>query len=106
MSEFKEEPFVLRERTLGQILDDAVARVPDNDAIIYVDRDYRQTWREFAANVDQLAKGLMALGIQRGEKVAIWATNVPYGSTLSSAATCPPSPLATAPTYRTVAAST
>jgi len=78
MSSAFDEPFVLRERTLGQILDEAVARCPDNDAVIYVDRDYRQTWREFSANVDHLAKGLMALGIQRGEKVAIWATNVPY----------------------------
>lgn len=70
--------FVLREKTLGQILDETVARYPDNDALVYVDRDYRQTWTEFSNNVDQLAKGLMALGVQRGEKVAIWATNVPY----------------------------
>ncbi len=74
----EEKNFTVRERTLGQILDDAVALCPDNDALIYVDRDYRQTWREFSANVDQLAKGLMALGIKKGEKVAIWATNVPY----------------------------
>lgn len=72
------EPFAVRERTIGQILDDTVARFPDNDAVIYVDRDYRQTYREFATVVDDLAKGLMALGVQRGEKVAIWATNVPY----------------------------
>ncbi|MCL2123485.1 MAG: AMP-binding protein [Desulfovibrionaceae bacterium] len=72
------EPFVLREHTLGQVLDATVARFPDNDAIVYVDRDYRQTWREFGRTVDDLAKGLMALGIRKGEKVAIWATNVPY----------------------------
>lgn len=72
------ESFAVRERTLGQILDETVARYPDNDAVIYVDRDYRQTYREFAQVVDDLAKGLMALGVQRGEKVAIWATNVPY----------------------------
>ncbi|MEG2171954.1 MAG: AMP-binding protein [Desulfovibrionaceae bacterium] len=74
----RQKQFVLREWTLGQILDDTVARFPDNDAVIYADRDFRQTWREFAAVVDDLAKGLMALGIQRGEKVAVWATNVPY----------------------------
>ena len=74
----EEETFVLRELTLGQILDEAVARCPDNDALIYVDRDYRQTWREFSDHVDLLAKGLMALGVQKGEKVAIWATNVPH----------------------------
>ncbi|EPR44563.1 AMP-dependent synthetase and ligase [Desulfovibrio sp. X2] len=68
----------VREITLGQILDETVARVPDNEALVYVDRDFRLTWREFAALVDRLAKGMMALGVQRGEKVAVWATNVPY----------------------------
>ncbi|SKA91116.1 fatty-acyl-CoA synthase [Paucidesulfovibrio gracilis DSM 16080] len=68
----------LKERTLGQLLDEAVENYPDNEAVVYVDRDYRQTYREFAEKVDTLAKGLMALGVKRGEKVAIWATNVPY----------------------------
>jgi len=72
------DEFAVRERTLGQILDETVAKYPDNDAVIYVDRDYRQTYRQFAEVVDDLAKGLMALGVQHGEKVAVWATNVPY----------------------------
>ena len=72
------EVFALREKTLGQILDETVANYPDHDALVYVDREYRQTWAEFSNNVDQLARGLMALGVKRGEKVAIWATNVPY----------------------------
>lgn len=77
--EFMEfEEFKLRNKTLGQLLDEAVARCPDNDAVIYVDREFRQTWAEFRNNVDDLARGLMALGVQPGEKVAIWATNVPF----------------------------
>lgn len=72
------EPFVLREKTLGQLLDEVIARHPDNEAVVYVDRDYRQTWRQFGQVVDDLAKGLMALGVRKGEKVALWATNVPY----------------------------
>jgi fatty-acyl-CoA synthase len=64
--------------TLGQILDRAVTAHPDNEAIIYVDRNFRLTYREFSQTVDRLAKGLMALGVQKGEKVAIWATNIPY----------------------------
>ncbi|MGW8195395.1 MAG: AMP-binding protein [Desulforhopalus sp.] len=47
-------------------------------AIVYVDRDFRLTYRQFSRAVDEMAKGLMALGIQKGEKVAVWATNVPY----------------------------
>ena len=68
--------FELREKTLGQILDETVARIPDKGAIVYADRNYRQTWREFADTVDLFAKGLMALGVQKGEKVAVWASRV------------------------------
>lgn len=75
----------LTELTLGQILDQTVAKFPDNDAIVYVDRDYRLTYREFSRAVDEMAKGLMALGIQKGEKVAIWATNIPHWVTLQFA---------------------
>lgn len=66
------------EKTLGQILDETIEKNPHNPAVIYVDRGYRQSWQEFGDTVDQLAKGLMALGVQKGEKVAVWATNVPY----------------------------
>ncbi|MCL2148896.1 MAG: AMP-binding protein [Methanomassiliicoccaceae archaeon] len=69
---------ITRDATLGTLLDEIVARCPDNDAVVYVDRGYRQTWREFKATVDDIAKGLMAMGVQRGEKVALWATNVPH----------------------------
>ncbi len=68
----------LREVTLGQLLDEAIEAHPDNEAIVYVDRNLRMTYREFGEVVDSLAKGLMALGVQKGEKVAVWATNVPY----------------------------
>jgi fatty-acyl-CoA synthase len=78
--------FILQERTLGQILDETVQRFPEHDALIYVGHDTRQTWREFADTVDRLGRGLMALGIQPGEKIAIWATNVPYWITLMFAA--------------------
>jgi fatty-acyl-CoA synthase len=69
---------ILREITLGRLLDEAVAGHPNNDAVVYVDRGYRLTYSQFAEMVDLLAKGLMHLGVQRGEKVAVWATNVPY----------------------------
>ncbi|KAB1438984.1 AMP-binding protein [Pseudodesulfovibrio senegalensis] len=68
----------LRNVTLGQILDETVQKYPDNDAVIYVDRDFRLTWSQFGELVDDLAKGLMAMGIKKGEKVAVWANNVPY----------------------------
>ncbi len=64
--------------TLGQLLDQAVARHPDNDAVVYADRNFRLTSREFGHLVERLARGLMALGVEKDEKVAVWATNVPY----------------------------
>lgn len=67
----------LREVTLGQMLDESAARYPDREALIYVDRNYRMTWRQLGEQTDRLARGLMAMGVQKGEKVAIWATNVP-----------------------------
>ncbi len=68
----------LREITLGTLLDEAVESFPDNDAVVYVDRDFRLTYREFSHVVDQMAKGLMTLGVKKGEKVAVWASNVPH----------------------------
>ena len=71
-----------REATLGQLLDETVSKFPDTDAIVYPDRDYRLTWSQFSDVIDTVAKGLMAMGVQRGEKVMIWATNVPHWPTL------------------------
>ncbi|MFA7150061.1 MAG: AMP-binding protein, partial [Candidatus Methanomethylophilaceae archaeon] len=62
---------------LGDLLDKCIREHPDNDAIVYVDRDLRLSWKEFGVEVDRIAKGLMAMGVKRGEKVGIWATNVP-----------------------------
>ncbi len=76
---------VTRDWTIGAALDAVVARVPHQDAVIYADRDYRLTWKEFAQQVDMTAKGLMALGIKKGDKVGIWATNVPHWITLQFA---------------------
>ena len=71
-------PQQLQSLTLGQILDRTVATHGDRDALSYVDRDFRLSYQEFARVVDRLAKGLMALGVKKGEKVAVWATNIPY----------------------------
>ncbi|MCF8086062.1 MAG: AMP-binding protein [Desulfohalobiaceae bacterium] len=68
----------LRETTLGDMLQETIEQYPENEAVVYVDRDFRMTYREFGQLVDDMAKGLMALGVQKGEKVAVWATNVPH----------------------------
>ncbi|MBU1229184.1 MAG: AMP-binding protein [Proteobacteria bacterium] len=68
----------LREITLGQMLDETVEQWPNRDAVVYADRGLRLSWRQFSDLVDEVAQGLMALGVQRGEKVAVWASNVPH----------------------------
>ncbi len=76
---------ITRDLTIGAAFDLAVARFPEQDAIVYADRDYRLSWRQFSDQVDRMAKGLMALGVKKGDKVAIWATNVPHWVTLQFA---------------------
>jgi fatty-acyl-CoA synthase len=75
----------IRDITLGRLLDETIEKYPDTEAVVYVDRDFRLTYREFGALVDTVAKGLMALGVKKGEKVAVWANNVPYWVTLQFA---------------------
>ena len=75
----------LREITLGDLLDETAAKFGDRDALVYADRDFRLTYRQFNDLVDEMAKGLMALGVEKGEKVAVWATNIPYWVTLQFA---------------------
>lgn len=63
--------------TVGKQLEKVAREYPNAQAIKYTDRDYTRTWKEFNEECDKAAKGLLALGIRKGDKVAIWATNVP-----------------------------
>ncbi|MDR2475177.1 MAG: AMP-binding protein [Bacteroidales bacterium] len=67
----------LFDRTLGEWLEYWASTTPDREYIVYSDRNLRFTWKQFNKRVDDLAKGLMAIGIQKGCHVGIWATNVP-----------------------------
>lgn len=73
------------ELTIGQLLDDIARRYPDRDALVYPDRDIRYSWREFNELCRQVAKGLLRLGIKKGDNIAIWAYNVPEWVILSFA---------------------
>ncbi|MBO4806414.1 MAG: AMP-binding protein [Paludibacteraceae bacterium] len=67
----------LSERTLGQWLEYWAEKTPDKEYIVYSDRDLRFTWKSFNQRVDNLAKGLISIGVEKGSHVGIWATNVP-----------------------------
>jgi fatty-acyl-CoA synthase len=67
--------------TIGDLLDDRARSFPDIEAIVYrypeIGLNLRMTYRQYQAEADRLAKGLLSLGINKGEHVAVWATNVP-----------------------------
>lgn len=63
--------------TLGEILEKWALETPDHDFIVYPDRNLRFTYSDFNDRVDRLAKGMLYIGIQPGQKVGIWAKNVP-----------------------------
>jgi len=65
----------LSEQTIGQALDAAIARGPDSLALISRHQNLRLTYREFGARVETLAAGLVALGLEKGDRVGIWAPN-------------------------------
>jgi len=63
--------------TIGQALAATVARHGAGDALVFPQLGLRLSYCQFLERVDEAARGLLALGIGRGEHVAVWATNVP-----------------------------
>ncbi len=71
----------LLESTLGEMLEKWAYKTPDKDFIIYPDRNLKFTYSQFNHRVDAMAKGLMFIGVKPGDKVGIWAKNVPDWTT-------------------------
>ncbi|UKK98333.1 AMP-binding protein [Brevibacillus brevis] len=63
--------------TIGNMLDDTASKYQEKEALVYHERGLRYTFGEFQAICNQAARGFMSLGIQKGDNIAIWATNVP-----------------------------
>ncbi|GGV72093.1 AMP-binding protein [Streptomyces thermoviolaceus] len=63
--------------TIGADLDRTVAAWPDREALVDVASGRRWTYAEFAADVDRLARALLASGVAKGDRVGIWAVNCP-----------------------------
>jgi fatty-acyl-CoA synthase len=69
--------FQVGQTTIGQLVDLVADQFKDNKAVEYYEYAIEHTWGQFKGVCDDVAKAFMALGIQRGDKVAIWANNVP-----------------------------
>lgn len=68
---------VFSEDTIGGFFEKQVEAQGDREFLVYPDRDLRFTYKEFNERVDMLAKGLLSIGIEKGDHVGIWAKNVP-----------------------------
>ncbi|SHF07490.1 fatty-acyl-CoA synthase [Mariniphaga anaerophila] len=76
----------LLDYTLGGILEKWAIETPEKEFMVYPDRNLRFTYAQFNKRVDNLAKGLLYIGVRPGDKVGIWAKNVPDWTTFLFAA--------------------
>jgi fatty-acyl-CoA synthase len=65
----------LIEQTIGDNFDDTVRRFGDREALVDVAQGRRWTYAELRADVDRLARALLAIGVKTGDRVGIWAPN-------------------------------
>lgn len=72
--------------TMGQVLRYTARRFPEHEAYVFCQLNQRRTWAELDQRVDQVARGLLALGCQPGDHFGIWATNIPAWVELQFAA--------------------
>ena len=61
--------------TIGTFFDRIVDIHRDREALVVKHQNIRWTWGEFGRRVDDLAAGLMTLGLERGDRVGIWSPN-------------------------------
>ena len=65
------------EDTIGDFFEKQAEKDPDREFMVYPDRDLRFTYKQFDERVNKLAKGLLSIGVTKGDHVGIWALNVP-----------------------------
>lgn len=61
--------------TIGRMLEIIARKYPETEAVVSVHQGIRYTYREFMERVNELARGLMAIGVEKGDRVGIWAMN-------------------------------
>ncbi|PKN06733.1 MAG: AMP-binding protein, partial [Deltaproteobacteria bacterium HGW-Deltaproteobacteria-7] len=64
-------------KTIGQLIKDTATSYPENAALVCPEFGIRQNYSEFYQSCRDVAKGLMSIGIKRGDHVAVWTTNIP-----------------------------
>ncbi len=65
----------LLSETIGQYFDRITTEVPDNEALASLHQGLRYSYSELHRQVELAARGLMALGVGKGDRVGIWSPN-------------------------------
>ncbi|MGC9324944.1 MAG: AMP-binding protein [Desulfomonilia bacterium] len=74
-----------REITMGDLLRETASRFPDHEALVFPDTNLRLTYQELLEHTLHVAKGFMALGVEKGDHVSVWTTNIPEWVTMQFA---------------------
>ena len=61
--------------TIGNFFEGVVAEHPDTEAVVACHQDVRWSYAEFNRRIDELATGLLSLGIEPGDRVGVWGPN-------------------------------
>ena len=61
--------------TIGDMFDQIADRYPDNEALVSRHQNLRYSYRQLKEEVDRCARALMALGVDKGQRIGIWAPN-------------------------------
>jgi len=87
------EGLALFDITIGDLLDRRAEEVPEREALVYScypefgeALDIRWTYQDYRERANTVAKGLMALGLNKGDHIAVWAANLPEWPLLQMAA--------------------
>src|SRR5437588_4748121 len=83
----------LLDTTIGDLLDRRAEELPTQEAVVYScypefgdALNIRWTYQEYRERANQVARGLMALGLNKGDHIGVWATNLPEWLLLEMAA--------------------
>ena len=77
IGEATDRPRAYRDVGVGELLTMLARDYPQNEALIYPDRALRYDFSQLEWLARKIARGLLSLGIERGDRVALWAPNVP-----------------------------